>query len=196
MALGPRSRGSYHRPRGPSAMPQRAPQLKRYKTSMVGLLVLGIAAVWLFVAAWIARRASNWFPLRTASGVVGSIAFVCAAALHFADEVIGRWQFQRLCASEAVVWVHPNAAKVIAARDASRSQDLVGFVFPIQEQVSEYVDSVTGEPFLRVKAFHTPGGFIMRAGLNMGSSTACWPERWTEPYRTLRLDELLKRGKT
>jgi hypothetical protein len=163
---------------------------------MIGLGVLSIAAVWLFVAAKIARRASNWFPLRQASGVVGTVAFVCVAALPFTDEIIGRWQFQRLCASDAVVWVHPNAAKVIAARKASTSRNIAGFVFPIHEQVSEYVDSVSGEPFLRVRAFHTPGGFIMRAGLNMGSSTACWPERWTEPYRTLRLDELLKRGET
>ena len=29
MALGPRGRGSYHRPRGPSAIPALAPQLKR-----------------------------------------------------------------------------------------------------------------------------------------------------------------------
>ena len=29
MALGPRARGSYHRPRGPSAIPALAPQLKR-----------------------------------------------------------------------------------------------------------------------------------------------------------------------
>jgi len=29
MALGPRARGSYHRPRGPSTIPALAPQLKR-----------------------------------------------------------------------------------------------------------------------------------------------------------------------
>lgn len=163
---------------------------------MAGLIVIGIAAVWLFISAEIARRASSWCPVRQASGIVGVVAFVCAVALPFADEIIGRWQFQRVCSSEAVVWVHPNAAKVVAARDMSASKDLAGFVIPVREQVSEYVDSITGEPFLRVKAFHTPGGFIMRAGLNMGSSTSCWPERWSEPYRTLQLDELLKRGKT
>jgi hypothetical protein len=164
---------------------------------MAGLIVLGIAAIWVFIAIKIARGVSGRFPLRpVVSSIVSVIAFICVAALPFVDEIIGRWQFRQLCSKEAVVWVHPNAAKVVAARNASTSKDLDGFVFPIHEQISEYVDSSTGEPFLRVRAFHTPGGFIMRAGLNMGSSTACWPERWTEPYRALQLDELLKRGKT
>lgn len=162
---------------------------------MAGLIVIGIAAVWLFIAFNIARLASKSSPARV-SGIVGFTAFVSAAVLPFADEIIGRRQFQSLCASEALVWVDPNAAKVVAARDASRFNERTGFVFPVSEQVSEYVDAATGEPFLRVKAFHTPGGFVMRAGLNMGNSTACWPERWSEPYRTLQLDELLKRGKS
>src|SRR5262249_6166808 len=119
-----------------------------------------------------------------------------ALALPFVDEIIGSWQFHRLCASEAVVWVGLNATKVAEAKDVSASKELSGFLIPIREQVAEYADASTGEPFLRVTAFHTPGGFIMRAGLNMGSSRSCWPERWSEPYRTLRLDELLKRGKT
>jgi hypothetical protein len=162
---------------------------------MAGLIVLGVATAWLLIAAKAAHLVASWFPLRPISGVAGVLTFVIAATVPFADEIIGRWQFQRLCTSEAVVWVHPNAGHVIAARDASTSKDLTGFAFPVRAQISEYIDSITGEPFLRVNAFHTPGGFIMRAGLNMGGSTSCWPEHWTEPYRTLKLEELLQRGK-
>ena len=163
---------------------------------MAGLLVLGIAAIWLVFAARIARLVATAFRTPWVSGIAGVTAFAVAAILPFADEIVGRWQFQRLCASEATVWVHPNAANVEAALATPSSRDLDSFVFPIQEQVSEYVESATREPFLRVRAFHTPGGFVMRSGLNMGSTTSCWPDRWSEPYKTLKLDELLKRGKT
>jgi hypothetical protein len=163
---------------------------------MAGLIVIGITALWLFFAAKIARRISNWCPMRRVSGSLGLIVFLFVAALPFADELVGRWQFQNLCKSHAVIWVHPDASKVTAARDNPRSTDLAGFAIPIQEQAVEYIDSSSGDPFFRYKAFHTPGGFIMRAGLNMGNSTSCWPERLSEPYRTLKIDELLKRGKT
>jgi hypothetical protein len=163
---------------------------------MAGLLVLGIAVMWLLFAAKMGRVAAGAFPRHWMSSFFGLAAFATIAVLPFADEIVGEWQFRRLCTSEAVVWVHPNATNVIAARATPATRDLGGFVFPIREQVSEYVEATTGEPFLRVKALHTPGGFIMRAGLNMGSSRSCWPARWSEHYRDLKLDELLKRGKT
>ena len=163
---------------------------------MAGLLVRGIATIWLLLAAKFGRWTANVFRTSSVSAVAGVAAFAAAVILPFVDEILGRYQFQSLCAAEATVWVHPNAASVLAAKAKPSLKDLQGFAFPIQEQMSEYVDLATGEPFLRVRAFHTPGGFVMRSGLNMGHSTACWPDRWSEPYKTLKLDELVKRGKT
>ena len=163
---------------------------------MAGLLVLGAAAIWLLFAVRFGRWTASVFRTSSVSAVAGVVAFAGVVILPFTDEILGRYQFRRVCAAEATVWVRPNAAAVLAAKARPSLKDLQGFAFPIQEQVSEYVDLATGEPFLRVRAFHTPGGFVMRSGLNMGSSTSCWPDRWSEPYKTLKLDELLKRGKT
>lgn len=161
---------------------------------MAGLILLFIVVVWLVIAGAVSGRAVAKF--RTPVKVfVGPVIFLCILGLPFIDEIIGRLQFSRLCAKDAVVWVSPGAINVEAAIDVSTFRIRDGYAIPVREQISQYADAGTKEPFLRVSSFHTPGGFIMRAGLNMGSSSSCWPERWTESYRVLDLDNLLKRGK-
>lgn len=162
---------------------------------MAGLIVLFVAAAWIAIAVFVARAAANRCRAPAFGFAVFVSAFLAIAVLPFADELVGRWQFKQLCASEATVWVAPNAQSVLAAKDISFSRKVTGYVFPISKQVTEYADAATGESFLRVTALHTPGGFVMRAGLNMGSSSSCWPPNWGEPYKTLQLDELIKRGK-
>ncbi len=162
---------------------------------MIGLIVLAVAAAWLVVAARLARYVASKFQLPGLSAFVGVVAFLAFAVLPFADEILGRWQFQRLCASEAVVWVSPNAGAVVAAEDVGTFSERKEFIFPVRQQWAKYADLASGEVFYSVKAFHTPGGFLMRAGLGLGNSTSCWPERWTSKDVGLNIDELLKRGK-
>ncbi|MES2632266.1 MAG: hypothetical protein V4669_04800 [Pseudomonadota bacterium] len=161
---------------------------------MIGLFVLALLAGWLIVTGLItvAIVRAIRFP---GSSLLGLLVFPVVAALPFVDEAIGRWQFQRLCATEAKVRVAPNAKSVVAAkRGNSYITELVGYVFPISEQAVSYVDLATGKEFYSFKAFHTPGGFVMRSGLNMGSSKSCWPEKWTSRANGLDIDALLNRG--
>lgn len=162
---------------------------------MAGLIVLALAGAWLWLAVVLGKRASS----RVRSPLLALIALIGAAAtiavLPFADEIVGQWQFNRLCESEGKVLVSPNAAQVLAARDVSTFTERDGFIFPVRQQWVKYADASTGEVFYSVKAFHTPGGLIMRAGLNMGSSRSCWPERWSSKERGLDLDAMVKRGK-
>ena len=162
---------------------------------MIGLIVLAIAAAWLFVAAKIARTIALTVKQPIISFALGVAVFLVAALAPFFDEIIGRREFQHLCASEAKVWVSPNASKVVAAKDVGSFSSREGFFFPIQEQSVKYTDAETGEVFYSFKAFHTPGGLLMRAGLGLGNSTSCWPEKWTSKDVGLDIDELLKRGK-
>ena len=162
---------------------------------MIGLIVLAVAAAWLVVAVRLARYMASKCQSPALSSIVGVLAFLVFALLPFTDEILGRWQFQRLCASEAVVWVSPNAGKVSAAEDVGTFSEREGFIFPVRQQWVKYADLANGEVFYSVKAFHTPGGFLMRAGLGLGNSTSCWPERWASKDVGLNIDELLKRGK-
>src|SRR6266478_4698688 len=147
---------------------------------MIGLLVLGAAVVWLIAAGFITRFVVrlSWFKRAPVLSEIVIYPFIVAAP--FLDEVIGRWQFRQLCNAEAKVYVAPNAKDVVAARPGRNGTSArSGFLFPVTEQAVSYFDARTGETFYSFKAFHTPGGFVMRSGLNLGHSTSCWPEKWT-----------------
>ena len=162
---------------------------------MIGLIVLLLAGVWVLASLKFARFLASRFKHPLASALVGVIGFLAFAVLPFLDELVGRWQFARLCASEAVVWVSPNASTVVAAKNVGGFSERTGLLFPVRQQSIRYADTSNGEVFYTVTAFHTPGGLLMQAGLGLGNSTSCWPERWSSKEVGIDIDTLLKRGK-
>jgi len=162
---------------------------------MTGLVVLLLGLLWLFACWKIARFVAVKVRQPVASSIVGVVAFGLLVPLPFVDEIVGRLQFQRLCEAEALIWVSPEAEKVLAAKSSIMFSERKSLLFPVSEQSVSYSDASTGQAFYRTKSFHTPGGVVMRAGLNMGSSTTCWPPNQNETNARLHLNELLKRGK-
>ena len=162
---------------------------------MIGLIVLFLAIVWLFVSVKFASFLASKFEQPLVSGLVAVLGFIAFVVLPFADELLGRWQFARLCTSEATVWVSPTASTVTAAKDVGSFTERTGLIFPVQQQSVRYADVSNGEVFYSVTAFHTPGGVLMRAGLGLGNSTSCWPTEWTSRDVGIDIDQLLKRGK-
>jgi hypothetical protein len=162
---------------------------------MIGLIVLFLGGAWLLasmkIASFIASRCKR--PLVTA--LVAVLSFASFAVLPFLDEIVGRWQFAHLCKTEAVVWVGPNADTVVAAKNVGSFSERTGLLFPIQQQSVRYADLSNGQVFYSVNAFHTPGGVLMRAGLGLGHSTSCWPERWAGSERGIDTNAMMKRGK-
>ena len=141
---------------------------------MAGLIFLGLLVAWLLVAGRISAALLRKFPVTRWRGPVGAAVFLLVAALPAADEIVGRWQFARLCDAQARVVVAPGASSVAVARAGPRAMDrLSGYAIPIIRQVDSYVDAATGAPFVSTTRFHTEGGLVMRLGLNMGSSTTC-----------------------
>ncbi|WP_157412520.1 hypothetical protein [Acidovorax sp. Root217] len=162
---------------------------------MIGLIVLLLAGTWLLLAGTVAKRVAKFlFPERFAVRA-RVLLFPLILCLPFLDEIIGRWQFHTLCEREAKVWIAPNAKEVTAAREGdSKTHARVGFLIPVTEQPIVFMDALTGKTFYATKAFHTPGGAIMRAGLNLGSTSSCWPKNWTARENGIDIDTLLKRG--
>jgi len=162
---------------------------------MAGLIVLGLAVGWLIFSGAIAGGIARAIAPERIRGLTAILLYPLVLAIPFADEAIGRWQFHRLCEREAKVWVAPTANQVRAARRVGpHFIDRDGLFIPVREQPIVYVDAHTEQPFYTVKAFHTPGGMIMRAGLNMGSSSACWPPKWSSRENGIEIDKLLKEG--
>jgi hypothetical protein len=110
-----------------------------------------------------------------ASGLV----FGLIVLLPFADEIVGRIQFAQEC-KRAEHYAVTDAIKT--ARTARFNDDLAfrehlhNTAIPIEKATEVLVDTANGARLLSVSSLFTYGGWIMRAGLNMGTFSSCHPE--------------------
>jgi len=164
---------------------------------MIGILFLIVIVVWFTAAVMLSKRIPHWVGMTKHTTAISVLVFPLVLTAPIADDLIGRWQFNRLCDREAVVMLSPDWVKVTAARDNDGPiSEIDGYVIPIRVQRVEFVDANTGKPFLTAKAFHTYGGFLFgRLGLGLGQSTSCWPKDLTKVMNDLDIDQLLKQGK-
>ncbi|MFS2113594.1 hypothetical protein [Herbaspirillum frisingense] len=163
---------------------------------MIGLLFLIVFFVWLASAFYFGRAIPRWLGLKRA----WSYLFVPLAFLApIVDELIGRWQFKRLCEKEAVVWLSPDWESVRAVRNVSpdSSEPVRGTVIPISIQQAIYVDADTGQPFMNYNAVHTNGGLLLGTlGLGLGGTTTCWPKDKHEIRKMISIENLLTEEKS
>ena len=165
---------------------------------MIFLMFLVGFGLWFTVAIMLCKRIPRWLGVSKHGAVISVLLFPMVLVLPVADELIGRWQFSRLCEREAVVTLSPDWEKVKRAGEREiPSVTLNGYLIRVRSQRMEYFDIDTGKNFLTNQAFHAYGGFLAyRMGLGLGTSTACWPKDVSLIYRQVNLDELIKQGKT
>ena len=164
---------------------------------MIGLLFLFGIGLWLTVAILLSRSIPRWLGVTKYGAALSVLLFPVLLVAPVADEIIGRWQFKRLCEREAVVTLSPDWEKVKRARERDiPSVTLSGYLIRIQSQRMEYFDVDTGKNFFTNQSFHAYGGFLAyRMGLGLGTSTACWPKDSHQAYKQTNLDQLIKQGK-
>ena len=163
---------------------------------MIGLLFLAGIALWVTVAVMLARRIPGWVGVGKHARLLSVASFCVILVAPVADELIGRWQFHRLCEREAVVWLSPDWPKVKRAKRVSLPRSEVnGALIRIYSQGGEYVDIDTGKIFLKHPHFYTYGGVLFdRLGLGLGGSTSCLPKNAQEIEKKINFYELLKQG--
>lgn len=163
---------------------------------MIGLLFLIGIVLWLIAAIMLCNRILRWLGVTKHKAVISVLLFPVVLALPVADELIGRWQFSRLCEREAVVRLSPDWEKVKRARRVSLPRsDVTGALIPIYSQGSEYVDADTGKTFMTHPHFYTYGGLLFgRLGLGLGGSTSCHPKNSEAVLKQINFYELLKQG--
>lgn len=158
---------------------------------MSALFILLIACAWLFFSIMCARFFAFWFTQPHSAAIVKASAFCVIFSLPFAYEIIGRWQFDRLCNTEAKIWVSPNAKTINAAIDVGSTTDRYGLIFPVWQQSVKYADLANGNIFYTVTGFHARG--LVDGGF--GQSTACWPDGWRGNDHGIDITGLINRGR-
>ncbi|MFT4193545.1 hypothetical protein [Ottowia sp.] len=165
---------------------------------MIGLMFLAGIVVWLVVAFRLSRRIPLWLNMTRFVKTTQFLLFPVLVVLPVADEIIGRWQFKRLCERENVVHLSDDWHKVRRARsiDSSSPEKLNWYSVRIHKQEIRYQDIDTGEIFFSFNVYHNYGGLLMdRMGLRLsGAPPSCWPDGALEMYKKINLDQLVREG--
>lgn len=165
---------------------------------MIGILFFIVIGIWFYVAA----RICSWIPKRMGlawrfHNAVSLLAFPLVFTAPVADEIIGQWQFHRLCEREAKVILSPDWEIVKRAKKKSTPNATVGgAIIPINMQQAEYTDLDSGNIFLSYKAFHTHGGLLRRNFFGLGLSNSCWPDDFSSTLSLVSIDKLIQQGES
>ncbi len=164
---------------------------------MIGLLFLIGIGLWLIAAFVISVNMPRWLRLTKHHTVVALLSFPVVLAVPVADDLIGRWQFYRLCDREAVVTLSADWEKVKKAKAHHLIRTKIVYsLIPIYSHISEYFDIETDRVFLTTNLLTTPGGFLLdRLGLGLGTSSQCLPKNMDLVFRQVNLDNLTGQGK-
>ena len=159
---------------------------------MMGIFFLTILGLWIIAAVALSYRIPRWLGIKKHPGITGVLLFPLVAVFPVADDLIGRWQFDRLCEREAVVTLSPDWEKVKRARNREiPTVNIDGYFIPIRSQRMEYFDVETGKTFYTRQAFHMYGGFLMG---RFGQNISCWPKEVNSTSKKINLDRLLNKG--
>ena len=163
---------------------------------MIGLLFFVGIGFWFIVAIILSRKIPRWLGVTKHVGIVSVLLFPVVLVAPVADEIIGRWQFNRLCEREAVVTLSPDWEKVKRARQQPDSRrEIEGYLIPIHSWGGEIVDVDTGKAFMQSQSLFTRGGFLRRHVYSLsGQATSCHPNNLQAIQKQLNLLELLKQG--
>jgi hypothetical protein len=152
---------------------------------MTGLLLIAVVAGWLFVAWWIAKKATAKI---TASGKKTALRVGITAllmALPLTDEIVGGFQFRALCSENAELKIVPDYVKGRVTRLTidPANEYLKGTAIPIRFSEKVYTDIHTNEEIARFKSFVAKGGkFIHLLGISQTNApltigrASCSPE--------------------
>ena len=164
---------------------------------MIGLLFLLGMGLWFIAAIMLSKRIPRWLGVTKYRAAISVLLFPVVLAAPIADDLVGRWQFYRLCDQEAVVTLSPDWERVKKARDVFLLRTEVGdTVIPIYLHVVQYVDIETEKVFLSTQMLTTSGGFLQRHLYGLGGSTDCWPKNLAQTFKEVNLDKLTKQGKS
>lgn len=165
---------------------------------MIGILFISAIILWFCITIILSIKIPHWIGINKHTNIVIVLLFPLMLVSPITDEVIGRWQFYRLCEREAVVTLSPDWVNVKRAKRVSLPRsDVDGYFIRIYSQGSEYVDIDTGITFMKHPHFYTYGGFLLnRLGFGLGESISCLPKNTQSIEKMINFYELLKQGES
>lgn len=157
---------------------------------MTGTSLLVLLPAWIALCAWIAHCLGDLFtdnPLRLE---LKAVLFIALLPLVLIDELIGKAQFDQLCATRAVLTVHaPTRGRAVYLAELPM-ESVPGTMIPVHVHKRVYLDLRLHDTVVSFSVLQAEGGKLARL---LGRSSAgpitftgrCGLQQWHE-----RLSEL------
>ena len=140
---------------------------------MIGLVILFVLLVYLYIAKKLTIYVAEVFHFDESKFKISAL-FLLLVFLPFVDEIVGRIQFAQECKKASGYRVYDLINKTSLARygDPLEDEHLKTFI-PITKTTGQIVDAHNGAVLMTSAMLSTPGGWVLRLGLNLGNSTYC-----------------------
>ncbi|GKS84258.1 hypothetical protein AVMA1855_08920 [Acidovorax sp. SUPP1855] len=125
---------------------------------MSALIFITLVVLWLFILKWIVEKIARWLPDRPWRVWVKWLIFAFLMPLPLIDEIVGGWQFARLCKAN-VVHVNsgfPRGQQVYEV--VTPSMQVGGTFVSVRKLEFRFLDVATGKVVVSFDQFHAEGG--------------------------------------
>lgn len=140
---------------------------------MTGLIFLTALAAFIALLIWLTGAITR--PLAIPAGWKNLLRFLIlfvAFPLMLADEIVGKYQLERLCKVNGIE--RADFSRAVGKRvkaEYGENKFVLGTIMPIKEREVQFRDIESGLAVARYKSYYAMGGWLMRyTPLSMGSS--------------------------
>lgn len=145
---------------------------------MIGLMVFGIFLLWIWLAIYLSLKIPKWFNWKWKNLISGLLIPLIAFA-PFIDELIGKYQYQRLCEKYSIGQAAtPNQSYTTLTPILQVTIELTNVIKPTHVSVQQYIERDGKKPIRSDRAVWQSDGWFLRwlglAGQSHCSSTSIW----------------------
>ena len=131
---------------------------------MTGILLIGVAGLWLWFAIWFGRKVGSLLSKKPWRVVAQFGIIALLLPLPLVDEIVGGWQFARLCKQHDTIQVDRDKVRGTTIYFVpTESIELKDTWIPVRHQVWPHIDKTTGAIAMKYDSFHATGGWLIRA---------------------------------
>lgn len=128
---------------------------------MIGLVILAVIALWCLVSFLLACVIAAAFPKSRWRWFAVALVFAVLFTMPVLDELVGRRQFDALCAANSSIQVDPATARGRTVYDAhAEFVKVEGTWLDVVSLPVRFVDARTGETVVGFREFRARGGWL------------------------------------
>lgn len=158
---------------------------------MTGMLVPVLIPAWVAFCAWVSHRVGELFVDNPLRPELKALIFLALLPTLVVDELLGKAEFDRVCADRALVTLHAsNLAGRRADFTEAPAEPVAGLLLPMQLHKHVLVDHVTRLPLVSFNTLESSGGKLARALHGRAAEPLTFTGRCEPPHWQATLDAL------